>query len=290
MTESRFHLALAACVVLTLGTACAYDGPLVVDHANFLDGEGLLQLSQSVKSLNTHSDFFLVILTVPTLSGEDADLYSRAVLQRWQIGHEGQNDGVLLLAVKDPPTFRFTASAGAKGRLESYPLSDITTSLAISYEQKDYLGGLTRAVSSLESGAQSERPRVTYALILIPVAAMGLVAFANTFNLKRRKCPHCGRRNLTSAVRCIYCLRDMWCEENKPCPCGSRKTYEQCCLPYHLDGTSSYRIRVLRFLDLRYYTGLSTGFGGFTAGGPFALPKASGDSRESDCDTETGGW
>lgn len=276
-------------ILICQSAAAAYDGPLVVDDANFLDGTQLLELTYEVKAVNDSSDFFLVVLTTPSLDGQRIETFSKAILQVWKIGHEDRKDGILLLVVKEDTTFHFQPDAEVQDLFSESHFNYIKdVILKPAFERKDFLAGLVQAVRTLPAEIEKSS-RMSY-LWLIPIAVVLVILYANTLNRKRRTCPHCKSRVSPVAVRCPKCLGDIRSHSDDPCPCGSKKPYANCCLEKHLDGRYSHRIQFLRLLDLRFLIARSTGFGGFTAGGPCELPPSKPESKDFDGPGVAGGW
>jgi len=278
-----------AALLVSQSAIASYDGPLVVDDANFLDGIQLLELKYEVKAVNDSNDFFLVVLTTPSLDGQRIETFSKAILQVWNIGHEDRKDGILLLVVKQDTTFHFQADTEI-GDLFSDTHFDYIKDIILkpAFERRDFLNGLVQAVRTLP--AEIERPNRLLYLWLIPIAIVLVIVYANTLNRRRRVCPHCKSRVSPVAIRCPKCLGDIRSLRDDPCPCGSKKSYGHCCLEKHIEGRESHRIQFLRYVDIRSLKSRSTGFGGFTAGGTCELPDSKPESRDFDGTGVVGGW
>ena len=272
---------LALVIFLIAPGVNAYDGPVVVDDANYLDGKQLLRLEHEVNLLNAESDFFLVVFTVPTLDGQEIELYARAIMKAWKIGREGRGDGLLFLIVRDDSLFHFRAGEEAKDEITAEHLELVKDDILLpSFREERYLEGMIEAVNALGS---EEADTSLYSFIwIIPPVLILIVVFANTLNRRRRICPHCGRQVSPLVSRCPHCLGDLRVQGSEPCPCGSRKPYEDCCLDRHTDGRESHRIQALRMLDIRYLVWQSTSFGGYTGGGPGELPPQQADTKRFD--------
>ena len=272
---------LALAIFLLAPGLYAYDGPVVIDDANYLDGEQLLRLEHEVNLLNAESGFFLVVFTVPTLSGQRIELYAKAIVKTWRIGRDGRDDGLLLLIVRDEGLFYFHAGEDAKDAITSERLDYVKDDVLVpSFREKQYLEGMIEAVNALGS-EETGTPLYLYIWIIPPVLIL-IIVFANTLNRRRRICPHCGGQVSPLVSRCPHCLGDLRVRASEPCPCGSRKPYEDCCLDRHTDGRESHRIQFLRMLDIRYLMWQSTSFGGYTGGGPGELPPEQAGTKKFD--------
>lgn len=280
---------IAAIMIIAATSVClsAYDGPVVVDDANFLGGDQLMELIYAVESANASNEFFLVILTVPSLDGQPLDKYAKAILGFWGIGREGRDDGLLLLIVKDELIFHFETGKLAKTIIDSARVAHVRDVILKPFfvtqkelERPNYLPGLIDAVKEL--GAEEPGPSLLIYLWVIPPLLILVFIFANTLNRKRRSCPHCGKSVSPIVSRCPHCLGDVRVRNNESCPCGSKKIYEDCCLDQHTDGRDSHRIQFLRKLDIRYLMWQSTSFGGYTGGGTYEIPEESSESGNFD--------
>ncbi len=268
----------------------AYDGPLVVDDANLLDGRQMLELDYAVRDVNRQQDIIMVILSVESLDGQNVSSYARAVVQVWGIGEDDRANGLLLLIAEDQMLVHFEAGKDISESLPPELLDRIKNEiLEPALRDKRYVEGLTRAVAAL---TQPWQEPTDYSLLLWIMPAFIVAAFicANTLNRKLRRCPHCGHKVRPSVIRCPGCLGEIRSGPSDPCPCGSKKTYADCCLDLHLDGRESFQIQFLRFLDIRYLLAMSTRFGGFTSGGAGELPRESDGPQRFDISKSVGGW
>ncbi len=251
--------------------ASGYDGPVVVDHANYLDGKQLVELVNKVEAANAKNDFLLVILTVPSLEGQRVELYAQAVTRSWGIGREDRDDGLLLLVVRDESTAYFYAGKDARQAITAERLDVVKDNVLIPHlRTEEYLEGFLETVDAL---AYEETGSYVYAaLAAIPLALLLIIVFANTLNRKKRICTHCRLPVSAMVSRCPHCLGDLRVGPKEDCPCGSGRPYEDCCLDRHMEGRDSHRIQLLRVLDVRYLMSQSTSFGGYTGGGTGELP------------------
>ena len=269
-------------ILLLAASAFAYDGPVIVDDANFLDGEQLLKIENTINRLNAENNYLLVLLTVPSIEGQNIDSYSRAIVKVWDIrSDEGKDDGVLMLMVRDTKTvyFRIGEDADFDNELSVYLTSEI---LQPAFESRDYFEALQNAFTVIREGIPGESR--AYLLWLIPLPLIVLVfLFANTLNRQKRKCVHCGASISPIVSRCPVCLGDL-----RPWAIGDKAPQKE--MDVILDSTDLHRIQFLRWLDLRFLMWQSTSFGGFTAGGPGEVPKKKSDREPFDGPAVIGGF
>jgi len=83
----------------------ALELPVLRGHVN--DYAGMLSPQQSAVIERQLSDFEssdstqIVVLTVPTLGGENLEEFSIRVAEAWKIGQKGVDNGVVLLVARD---------------------------------------------------------------------------------------------------------------------------------------------------------------------------------------------
>lgn len=273
---------LLAMILSVAGTALAYDGPVIVDDANLLDGEQLVQIENAIEKLNSEGNYLLVLLTVPSIEGQNIDSYAKAVMQVWGIkSSEGGDNGVLMLLVRDTKTVYFMIGEDADfdHDFTAYLTTEI---LQPAFESENYFEALQDAFKVLREGIPGESK--TYLFWIIPLLFFVLVfIFANTLNRRKRKCPHCGAAIPPIVSRCPKCLGDLrhW---------AVGESTLQTEPDVILDSSDLHRLQSLRWLDLRFLMWQSTSFGGFTAGGPGELPEKKSDRGPFEGPVMTGGF
>jgi uncharacterized membrane protein YgcG len=73
----------------------------VTDVAELLEPDRRARLEATLERAVAGSGIEVRVLTLPTLAGEDLAEFSVRVARAWGIGHEGRDDGALLLVVRD---------------------------------------------------------------------------------------------------------------------------------------------------------------------------------------------
>lgn len=96
------RLALAAIAILC-GLPALADAPpparldRVMDGANILDASAVRQLRELSARLEQRTGAQLVVMSVPTLAGQDISAYASSLLTRWRLGQPGRNNGIVVL-------------------------------------------------------------------------------------------------------------------------------------------------------------------------------------------------
>ncbi|KPJ76196.1 MAG: methanol dehydrogenase [Deltaproteobacteria bacterium SG8_13] len=112
---------LAVVFALLASRAAALDVPPLQGRVN--DTAGILspaterQLDAVLKDLEQTDSTQIVVLTVPSLQGENLEEFSIRVAEKWQIGQKGLDNGALLLIAKKERKLRIEVGYGLEGRL-----------------------------------------------------------------------------------------------------------------------------------------------------------------------------
>jgi uncharacterized protein len=131
-----------------------YEG-WVNDTANVLSDPDRKRISDMLSRYHAETFHQLVVLTVPTLSGEGIEEFSLRVANSWQLGYKGLDNGILVtLAVKE----RAVRVELGKG-MEHY-ISDATvktiidSSMTPAFAHGDFSGGFRRGLNRLMDEAR----------------------------------------------------------------------------------------------------------------------------------------
>ena len=192
-------LAILTILVLMPLTAAALDVPQLVGRIN--DYAGILSQGEKAALEKKLADFEqdqttqMVVLTIPSLKGEEIDPFAIRVADQWTIGHKGKDNGVIMILAQAERKVRIEVGMGLQG-----VLPDITAARIIRDVMRPYLRGgdfdrgveagveavmsATRGEFKTAPGEQTHRPRhrnastfLTYLLFTgIAAAALGSVS------------------------------------------------------------------------------------------------------------------
>lgn len=161
----RYHLAIRVVGVFLAFLAflpmsgqddCFPEAPngLVLDEAGILSAAEEQTLNQTLVNFDNSNSVQIAVVTVTDLCGMDAGQFSHQILERWGVGQEGLNNGVVVLV---KPT-------GGQGQRRTYiqtgygvegALPDATCKLIVEnemiprFKQGDMYGGVNAAVSTI---------------------------------------------------------------------------------------------------------------------------------------------
>jgi len=135
----------------------------VNDYASMLSPGMAQQLEGELAAFEQSDSTQIVVLTIPSLEGEVLEQYSIKVVEQWQIGHKGKDNGALLLVVKNDRKVRIESGRGLEGTL-----TDLTSGRIIrneitpAFKQGDFDAGVARGVGAIMAtvrGEYSAEPR-----------------------------------------------------------------------------------------------------------------------------------
>lgn len=185
----RWFIRLAAVLALTASFAVGAEAreiPRLVDHVNdysdVLTEQQEAALEASLVQIETYGgNPQVVILTVPSLEGEDLEGFSLRVAREWELGQAEYDNGLLLLVVTAPGDdfqTRFEVGRGLEGAIPDAMTRAIYVEAMRPHFQdegrEDYFAAFTGAVALLDPlirGESTGRPAIDNAVQLEADAA-----------------------------------------------------------------------------------------------------------------------
>jgi len=111
----------ALCMLLAVQSAWALQVPAlkgrVNDYAGLLSSGTAQQLEAALAELESTDSTQIVVLTIPSLEGDSLEGFSIRVVEQWQIGQKGKDNGALLLVAKNDRKIRIEVGYGLEGKL-----------------------------------------------------------------------------------------------------------------------------------------------------------------------------
>jgi uncharacterized protein len=89
----------------------------VNDYAGMLSPEAASLLEQKLAAFERDQTTQIVVLTIPSLQGDDIDQFTIRVADRWKIGQKGTDNGVLLVIAQAERKVRIEVGMGLQGVL-----------------------------------------------------------------------------------------------------------------------------------------------------------------------------
>ena len=89
----------------------------VNDYAGMLSTESASRLEQKLVAFERDQTTQIVVLTIPSLEGDDIDQFTIRVADLWKIGQKGSDNGVLLVLARAERKVRIEVGMGLQGVL-----------------------------------------------------------------------------------------------------------------------------------------------------------------------------
>ncbi len=113
-------LAMAAALLLAAPAFAALTFPplsgRVVDQAHVLSPQAQAELTAKLAALEQKTSRQLVVVTLPSLQGDDIEDYGNKLLRTWGLGQKATNNGVLFIIVPSEHKVRIEVGYGLEGQ------------------------------------------------------------------------------------------------------------------------------------------------------------------------------
>jgi len=149
-------------IFLLISTACfATEVPplrsYVNDYASMLSPGVVQQLESELAAFEKSDSTQIVVLTIPSLEGEVLEEYSIKVVEKWQIGQKGKDNGALLLVVKNDRKIRIESGRGLEGTLTDLVSGRIIRNeMTPAFKQGEFDLGVARGVGAIMATVRGE--------------------------------------------------------------------------------------------------------------------------------------
>ena len=133
----------------------------VTDLSGTLSAAQQAQLEQQLAAFETARGSQIAILIVPTTQPEVIEQFSIRVAEAWKIGRRKHDDGVLVTVAKNDRKMRIDVGYGLEGAIPDVVAKRIISeTMAPKFRQGDFAGGLSAAVTQIETliGGESLPP------------------------------------------------------------------------------------------------------------------------------------
>ncbi|GFE58444.1 YgcG family protein [Geobacter sp. AOG1] len=148
-------------LLLLTGSAYSLDVPALRGHVN--DYAGMLspavvqQLERRLAEFEQSDSTQIVVLTVPTLAGENIEAYSIRVAESWKIGQKGLDNGAILLVAAQERKIRIEVGRGLEGKLTDLVAGRIIRNdIGPRFKAGDFDGGVQAGVTAIMDVAKGE--------------------------------------------------------------------------------------------------------------------------------------
>lgn len=153
---------------------------IVNDYGNVLNNEDEKSLSAKIEAHEKATTDQIVILTIPTLSGDDIARFGQDVGDTWKIGHKGSDNGVIIIQSVLDRKIRIQTGRGVEWALPDAKCKRIISEMAPYFKKNDFKGGYNKAVDNIisslkQGGIQAEAPAAQAPAI--PASKKAIIVF-----------------------------------------------------------------------------------------------------------------
>lgn len=129
----------------------------VNDLAGMLSPEASARLEQQLSSFERQDSTQVVVLTIPSLEGDDMDQFAIRVAEQWQIGQAGKDNGVLMILAKAERKVRIEVGRGLQGVLPDVTASRIIRDIMRPHlKNNDFDRGISAGTDAIIAATRGE--------------------------------------------------------------------------------------------------------------------------------------
>lgn len=129
----------------------------VNDYAEILSPATEGQLNSVLQTLESTDSTQIVVLTIKSLQGDSLEDFSLRVVEQWQIGQKGLDNGALLLVAKDDRKIRIEVGYGLEGKLTDLTAGRIIKNvIAPRFQQGNFDQGIIDGVGAIVATARGQ--------------------------------------------------------------------------------------------------------------------------------------
>src|SRR4030067_3578127 len=119
----------------------------VNDYAGMISSSVRSKIEEDLRAFEQSDSTQIVILTIPTLKGENIEEFGIKVGEAWKIGHQGKDNGVLFIVSKEERKIRIEVGRGLEGKLTDLMAGRIIDqAIKPRFKQGDFGGGFITGV------------------------------------------------------------------------------------------------------------------------------------------------
>jgi uncharacterized protein len=127
------------------------------DYAQILSPATISQLDNALRYFEQQESTQIVVLTVPTLSGDSLEDFSIRVAESWKIGQKKLDNGAILLIAKQERKLRIEVGYGLEGRLTDLVSGRIIRDvIAPRFKQGNFDQGVIDGVTAMMAAVKGE--------------------------------------------------------------------------------------------------------------------------------------
>jgi len=154
MRTTILRALLSILFLATTATANAREIPRyagsVNDTAGVLSSEAHQALTDRINAHKDRTGNQIVVLTMPSLEGEDIEGYAVRVFESWKPGNKGKDNGILVVVATKDRRVRIEVGYGLEGTLPDSAAGEIIRKfMTPRFKQGDFSGGIAAGVAAV---------------------------------------------------------------------------------------------------------------------------------------------
>ena len=129
----------------------------VNDYARLFSQGAVQEVERRLAAFEEQESTQIVVLTIPSLSGENLEEYSIKVAEAWRIGQKKLDNGAILLIAAKERKLRIEVGRGLEGKLTDLVSSEIIRNeITPRFKNGDFDGGLKAGINAMMSAVKGE--------------------------------------------------------------------------------------------------------------------------------------
>ncbi len=129
----------------------------VNDYAGIISPSARSRIEEELRAFERSDSTQIVILTVPTLGGENIEEFGMKVAEAWKIGQERKDNGILFIVSKEERKIRIEVGRGLEGKLTDLMAGRIIDQvIKPRFKQGNFDAGFIAGASALIAGTRGE--------------------------------------------------------------------------------------------------------------------------------------
>lgn len=127
------------------------------DHAGMLSPASAARLDSELAAFERDQSTQIVVLTIPSLEGDDMEQFAIKVAEQWKIGQEGKDNGVILILSQAERRVRIEVGMGLQGVLPDLTAGRIIRDVMRPYLRNgDFDSGISAGVEVIMAATKGE--------------------------------------------------------------------------------------------------------------------------------------
>ncbi|TNF79053.1 MAG: TPM domain-containing protein [Acidobacteria bacterium] len=129
----------------------------VNDYAEMIDQVTEERIDSKLRGFEEATGSQVVVLTIESLEGDPLEDFSLRVVETWELGRQGVDDGLLLLVARDDRKMRIEVGYGLEGRLTDLESGRILNNiLRPAFRSGEFAAGIEAGVDAIVGTLQGE--------------------------------------------------------------------------------------------------------------------------------------